>query len=159
MCCPYGPVWDGLRHNPIVKNASASVRPLPKIINTNNKSVLIHLSLKVWAMSEHAKGAHSQGRPSNGAARVIGSVSCRACDVPSCDIPLCRCPVQKQITTSCKKRHMMGSAVVQVLCLFEKVLYSRTTQRRNENCVVDAKQSFVSVTHGPITTAKIAIYV
>lgn len=52
-----------------------------------------------------------------------------------------------------------GAVVVRVLCLFEKVLYSRTTQRRNENCVVDAKQSFVSVAHGPITTAKIAIYV
>lgn len=143
------------------QNASASARPLPKIINPNNKSVLIHIhiSLKVWAMSEYAKGAYFQGRPSHGAACVIGSVSCRACDVPSCDIPLCRCPVQKQMTTSCKKWHMMGSAVVQVLCLFEKVLYSRTTQRRNENCVVDAKQSFVSVAHGPITTAKIAIYV
>lgn len=159
MCCPYGPVWDGLRHNPIVKNASASVRPLPKIINTNNKSVLIHLSLKVWAMSEHAKGAHSQGRPSNGAARVIGSVSCRACDIPFGDVPLCRCPVQKQITTSCKKRHMMRSVIVRALCLCKKVLYSRTTQWFNGNCVDDAKQPSVSVAHGPITTAKIAIYV
>ena len=149
---------NGLRRNPIIKNASASARPLPKIINPNNKSVLIHLSLKVWAMSENAKGAHSQGRPSNGAVRVIGSVSCRACDVPSCDIPLCRCPVQKD-DNILQKRHMMGVAVVRVLYLFEKVLYSRTTPRRNENCVDDAKQSFVSVAHGPITTAKIAIYV
>ena len=54
---------------------------------------------------------------------------------------------------------MRGAVVVRVLCLFEKVLYSRTTQRRNENCVDDAKQPFVSVTHEPITTAKIAIYV
>lgn len=110
-------------------------------------------------MSENEKGAYSQGCSTNRVVWVIGSVSCRACDVPSCDIPLCRCPVQKQMTTSCKKWHMMGSAVVQVLCLFEKVLYSRTTQWFNGNCVDDAKQPSVSVAHGPITTAKIAIYV
>lgn len=44
------------------QNASASARPLPKIINPNNKSVLIHISLKVWwTMSENEKGAYSQG--------------------------------------------------------------------------------------------------
>ncbi len=105
-------------------------------------------------MSENEKGADSQGCSTNGAACVIGSVSCRACDVS-----LCRCPVQKQITTSCKKRHMMRSVIVRALCLCKKVLYSRTTQWFNGNCVDDAKQPSVSVAHGPITTAKIAIYV
>ena len=109
-------------------------------------------------MSENEKGGLFPGGFANGAIWVIGSVSCRACDIPFGDVPLCRSPVQKD-DNILQKRHMMGVAVVRVLYLFEKVLYSRTTQRRNENCVDDAKQPSVSVAHGPITTAKIAIYV
>lgn len=146
------PVWSGQRCNLIVKNASAFVRPF-LIIKA------FSFITKGLGHERECKGCLFPGGFANGAIWVIGSVSCRACDIPFGDVPLCRCPVQKQITTSCKKRHMMRSVIVRALCLCKKVLYSRTTQWFNGNCVDDAKQPSVSVAHGPITTAKIAIYV